>query len=323
NNNGNGNQNGMNGGLARWFEKMEFLFCISNCPVDSQVKFATCTLLDGALTWWNSHVQTVVIDEAYEMSYTRRFQELTLLCPRMVPDEEDKIESSHLSRVKMSHELTQLETMRTMKRGDMMGAYHTGHYKNDYPKLKNHNRGKQAANSATCGRAYALGGGEANPNSNIVTGTFLLNNHYAYSLFDSGADRGFVSTTFSSLIDITPTTLDVSYAIELADERIARSDTIIRGCTLNLLDQPFNIDLGYEITTCVIVYRREIVHEYPTTPSTNDSMKRCHIFLARFTERRRRQSRGEATEDLPSVRLAIRVRSLSDPTAKNKDPMIG
>ncbi|GJX23245.1 hypothetical protein Tco_0227690 [Tanacetum coccineum] len=56
-------------GLARWFEKIESVFRISNCPSNSQVKFATCTLLDGALTWWNSHVQTIGIDESYEMSW--------------------------------------------------------------------------------------------------------------------------------------------------------------------------------------------------------------------------------------------------------------
>ncbi|GJR25724.1 reverse transcriptase domain-containing protein [Tanacetum coccineum] len=41
-------------GLAQWFEKMESVFHISNCDVEGQVKYATCTLLNGALTWWNS-----------------------------------------------------------------------------------------------------------------------------------------------------------------------------------------------------------------------------------------------------------------------------
>nr|GEU57136.1 hypothetical protein [Tanacetum cinerariifolium] len=85
-----------------------------------------------------------------------------------------------------------------------------GHYKSDCPKLKNQNLRKQDANSEACRRAYALGGGEANPDSNIVTGTFLINNRYEYILFDLGVDRSFVSTTFSSLIDIIPTTLDAS-----------------------------------------------------------------------------------------------------------------
>ncbi|GKC71072.1 putative reverse transcriptase domain-containing protein [Tanacetum coccineum] len=66
-------------------------------------------------------------------------------------------------------------------------------------------------------RAYAMGTAGINPNSNVVTGTFLLNNCYASILFDIGADRSFVSTTFISLIDIIPTILDHGYDIELAD----------------------------------------------------------------------------------------------------------
>nr|GEX16155.1 hypothetical protein [Tanacetum cinerariifolium] len=54
-------------GLAMWFKKMELVFRISNYPPNSQVEFVTCTLLDGALTWWNSYVQTICIDEAYEI----------------------------------------------------------------------------------------------------------------------------------------------------------------------------------------------------------------------------------------------------------------
>ncbi|GKC61931.1 putative reverse transcriptase domain-containing protein [Tanacetum coccineum] len=88
-----------------------------------------------------------------------------------------------------------------------------GHFKKDYLKLKNNNRGNQAGNGRAQARAYALGGNKANLDSNVVTGTFLLNNHYAFILFDSGADRSFVSTAFSSLIDIIPTTLNDSYDV--------------------------------------------------------------------------------------------------------------
>ncbi|GJZ91615.1 reverse transcriptase domain-containing protein, partial [Tanacetum coccineum] len=82
-----------------------------------------------------------------------------------------------------------------------------------------------------------------NQDSNVIMGTFLLNNRYASMLFDSGADGSFVSIAFSSLIDIAPTTLDYSYVVELAYGRVAKSSTILRGCTLNLLNHPFNIDL--------------------------------------------------------------------------------
>ncbi|GJX11745.1 putative reverse transcriptase domain-containing protein [Tanacetum coccineum] len=62
-------------------------------------------------------------------------------------------------------------------------------------------------------------------------------------LFDSGADRSFVSSTFSALLDITPSTLDTSYAVELADGRISETNVVLRGCTLGLLGYPFDIDL--------------------------------------------------------------------------------
>ncbi|GJT85563.1 putative reverse transcriptase domain-containing protein [Tanacetum coccineum] len=93
-----------------------------------------------------------------------------------------------------------------------------GNYKKDYPKLKNKNRGNQAGNGGAQARAYAVGSAGTNLDSNLITGTFLLNNRYASILFDTCADRSFVSTAFSSLIDIVLTTLDHDYDVELADE---------------------------------------------------------------------------------------------------------
>ncbi|GJW44571.1 putative reverse transcriptase domain-containing protein [Tanacetum coccineum] len=117
------------------------------------------------------------------------------------------------------------------------------HIRSDYPKLKNKNQGSRAGNGNAMARAYAMGTVGINSNSNVVTGTFLLNNRYSSILFDTGADRSFVSTAFSSLIDIIPTTQDHGYDVELADGRIIWVNTLIRGCTLNFLNHPFNIDL--------------------------------------------------------------------------------
>ncbi|GKD87168.1 putative reverse transcriptase domain-containing protein, partial [Tanacetum coccineum] len=120
-----------------------------------------------------------------------------------------------------------------------------GHFKRDYPKLKNKNGG----NGNAQGWVYAVGNAEkngnatGNPDFNVVTGTFLLNNRYASILFDTGADKSFISTAFSSLIDIVPTQLDNSYDVELADGKIVGIYTILWGCTLNFLGHPFNIDL--------------------------------------------------------------------------------
>ncbi|GKC57318.1 hypothetical protein Tco_1084916 [Tanacetum coccineum] len=68
--NGNPNENGRGVvGLTRWFEKMETVFHIRNCPEKYQVKYATCTLLNSALTWWNSHKRTVGTEAASAMSW--------------------------------------------------------------------------------------------------------------------------------------------------------------------------------------------------------------------------------------------------------------
>nr|GEV05516.1 reverse transcriptase domain-containing protein [Tanacetum cinerariifolium] len=118
-----------------------------------------------------------------------------------------------------------------------------GHYKKDNPKLKNNNRGNQSGNGGATARAYGVGNVGKNLDSNVVTGMFLLNNRYASILFYTGTNKSFVSIAFSSLIDIIPTTLDHDYDVELADRKIIKVNTIIWGCTLNVLNHPFNIDL--------------------------------------------------------------------------------
>nr|GEX92530.1 hypothetical protein [Tanacetum cinerariifolium] len=130
---------------------------------------------------------------------------------------------------------------RIKKAGACYECGNTRHIKKNCPKLKNHGNG--SGNGVAQGRVYALGERDASPDSNVITGTFLLNNRYAKILFDTGADRSFVSTTFSVLIDITPTTLENHYDVELADGKIIGVNIIICGCTLNFMNHPFNIDL--------------------------------------------------------------------------------
>nr|GEV41688.1 retrotransposable element Tf2 [Tanacetum cinerariifolium] len=121
----------------------------------------------------------------------------------------------------------------------------SGHFKRECPKLKNKNGGNRNAH----GWVYAVGNAKknenapVNPDSNVVTGTFLLNNRYASIVFDTGADRSFISIAFSSLVNIDPTLLGSSYDVELADGKIVGINTIIRGCTINFQNHPFNIDL--------------------------------------------------------------------------------
>ncbi|GJR97458.1 putative reverse transcriptase domain-containing protein [Tanacetum coccineum] len=89
-----------------------------------------------------------------------------------------------------------------------------GHFKRECLKLKNNNnRGNQVGGGNAPAKVYAVGHAGTNLDSNVVTGTFLLNNRYASVLFGTGGDRSFVSTAFSSQIDITPTALDHYYDV--------------------------------------------------------------------------------------------------------------
>ncbi|GJV66568.1 putative reverse transcriptase domain-containing protein [Tanacetum coccineum] len=103
-------------------------------------------------------------------------------------------------------------------------------------------KGRNPPNEEARARAYVV---VENPhqNLNVITGTFLLNDHYACILFDSGAERSFVSSAFTPFIDIAPTALNTSYEVELANGKIVSTNTILRSCTLVLLNHVFKIDL--------------------------------------------------------------------------------
>nr|GEW51169.1 hypothetical protein [Tanacetum cinerariifolium] len=314
------------------------------------VKFATYTLLDAALTWWNSQIRSLGLD-AYSMTwevlkkkmtdkycpqgeikkleielwnlkvkennvlaYTKRFQELTLICTKFVADETEKIDKylsglpdniygsveaskpktlddtielanefldqklctyaerqinnkrkaddsfknnhGHQQQIPKMQNVARIYNIGTSEKklysGNLLknnganpkgnGCFECGalwHFKRDCPKFKNKDGGKVNAP----GWVYAVGNASRDPDSNVVTGMFLLNNRYASILSDTGADRSFISIAFISLTDIIPTPLGNSYDVKLADGKIVGVDTIMRGYTLNFLNYPFNIDL--------------------------------------------------------------------------------
>ncbi|GKD99088.1 putative reverse transcriptase domain-containing protein, partial [Tanacetum coccineum] len=91
-------------GLTRWFEKMETVFHISNCPEKNQVKYASCTLLNSALTWWNSYKRTIRIVAAYAMSWAELMKLMTeVYCPR---NEVQKMETELWNLVVKGNDLT-------------------------------------------------------------------------------------------------------------------------------------------------------------------------------------------------------------------------
>ncbi|GJZ93882.1 putative reverse transcriptase domain-containing protein, partial [Tanacetum coccineum] len=109
-----------------------------------------------------------------------------------------------------------------------------GHYANQCRKTTKNN---------AQGRAYMLRDRNAHQDPNVVTGMFLLNQHLARVLFDSGADKSFVSMSLASMLNISPITIDTFYNIEMADGNLVSINTVIQGATLTLLNQPFKIDL--------------------------------------------------------------------------------
>nr|GEU87394.1 reverse transcriptase domain-containing protein [Tanacetum cinerariifolium] len=109
-----------------------------------------------------------------------------------------------------------------------------GHYVNQCQKTTTNN---------AHGRTYMLRDRNAHRDSNIVTGMCLLNQHLARVLFNSGADKSFVSISLAPVLDIPPTTIDTFYNIEMADRNLVSTNTVIQGATLTLLNQPFEIDL--------------------------------------------------------------------------------
>ncbi|GKC62695.1 putative reverse transcriptase domain-containing protein [Tanacetum coccineum] len=147
----------------------------------------------------------------------------------------------------------------TAARGACFECGGTDHYKTVCPRLNKAPRprgnrpnkviaiegGKGRGNNGnpTCRRAFVMGAEEACQDPNIITGTFTLNNHHAMTLFDSGADYSFVSTTFIHLLDIEPSLLGFNYEIEIASDQLIEIGKVIRGCKLEIEGHIFDIDL--------------------------------------------------------------------------------
>nr|GEY78283.1 reverse transcriptase domain-containing protein [Tanacetum cinerariifolium] len=155
-------------------------------------------------------------------------------------DESFKNNHGHPQQALKRQNVTRVYNMGTSERKP-----YSGNLPKDCPKLKNEvgEKGNAPGWVHAIGDAEKRGNASRDPHSNVVMGMFLLNNRYASILFDTGADRSFKSTEFSSLNDIVPTPLGNSYDVELEDGKIVGVDTIMRGYTLNFLNHSFNIDL--------------------------------------------------------------------------------
>nr|GEV47527.1 putative reverse transcriptase domain-containing protein [Tanacetum cinerariifolium] len=226
-------------GLIRWFEQTESVFSRSNCIEDCKVKFATGSLTDEALSWWNSFTQPIGIEKSYKItciegnvtaSKPQTLEEAISITQRLMDQTCNKV--GHLTKnyinkgpATRSNPLPVSVTCHACRE--------KGHYKSQC----------QKANNSAQERAYMLRDRNAHQDPNVVMGTFLLNQYLARVLFDSGADKSFISISLASMLNIPPITIDAIYDIEMVDGNLVSTNTVIQGCTLTLLNQPLEIDL--------------------------------------------------------------------------------
>ncbi|GKB77533.1 putative reverse transcriptase domain-containing protein [Tanacetum coccineum] len=239
--------------------------------------------------------------------YVRIFQELTVLCPNIVPNNEKLLEAfiggqprSIKGNVTASKPQTLEEAINLAQRQEAVKAYAVtpsgnNRYAGDLPLCKRcnlHHTGPCTGKCNICnkvghlskncqnkkpatgsnqlpvtvvchacgekmhytnqcrktninaqGRAYMLRDKNAHQDPNVVTGMFLLNQHLAKVLFDSGADKSFISISLTSKLNNPSIAIDTFYDIKMADGNLVSTNTVFKGCTLTLLDQPFKIDL--------------------------------------------------------------------------------
>nr|GEZ70181.1 putative reverse transcriptase domain-containing protein [Tanacetum cinerariifolium] len=269
-------------GLFQWLEKIESVFHISGCAIDNQLKFATCTLL----------------------AYTQRFQELALMCTKFLTDETEKVDKyisglpDNIHGNVMSVRPKTLDETIELANNLMDQKLRTYAERQNESKRKANNSPRnnqqQPHKKQNVARASTAGLGE----KKVYTGDLPLCTKYNYHHTGS-----FVSTTFSALIDITPTTLENHYDIELANGKIIRVNTIIHGCTLNFMNHPFNIDLmPVPLDSFDVIIGMDWLTKYHGVIICDEKIG-CDVFLAHVTTKEAKdKSEGKRLEDVPIVR---------------------
>ncbi|GKB57542.1 putative reverse transcriptase domain-containing protein [Tanacetum coccineum] len=286
-------------GLCQWFEKQNYVRIVIGRERD-KVKFATTTLQGRALTRWNGRIASMGIDAANGTLWIEMRKWMTEeFCPRsvlqrlehgilmgqIIQDKTDEVsegekrkgEGDRGGRGDNRRDYNRRQNQRRANAGAMTKVApndNEGHRKRDCPKLKKNGQGGNNR-----GAVYKLGAVDAQQDPKVVTGTFLLNNRYATALFDSGSDKSFVSTNFSTLIDIEPVELDTCYEVELADGKVE--------VLISLLGW-----IGYhDMMPLFCVEKKRLEGMYIE--------KGCELFLAQVTEQ---ESKEKRLEDVPVIR---------------------
>ncbi|GJZ58963.1 putative reverse transcriptase domain-containing protein [Tanacetum coccineum] len=263
--------------LTRWVEKMENVIYNIGCAENQKVRYAASSLVNKALTWWNTQVQARGREAAMAMTWND-FKALMVeeFCPS---NEIEKLENefwnhkmvgaNHAAYTDRFHELAKLVPhLVTLEssRIKSCGTLTKGNYKRKVVEesgksggsWKDNKKAKvgigfmataplrnEVANLNPKGRAYNVNVNamEAVRDPNVVTGTFSLNDHFVTVLFDFGADFSFISAEFAPLLNVRPCIVNPSYMIEVADGKKVEVDRIIHDCNLELGGSLFSINL--------------------------------------------------------------------------------
>ncbi|GJX36767.1 ribonuclease H-like domain-containing protein [Tanacetum coccineum] len=320
-------------GSRRTERAAQSVFHISNCTVTCQIKFATYTLLSSALTWWNSQVKTVGHDAAYRMPWkTLKKDDDSQILPKSLADHQDE-NKRKLDDTSRNNQNQQ----QPFERHNMERAYTVGP------------REKEVYGD--CRSQLAAANNQRAPGANQRAVTCFEGGSQGYFKRDCPKLKNnnretklgmeFYVTAFSSQINIVSTALDHDYDVKLADRKIIRVNTIIRGCTLNFLNHPFNIDLmpvelgSFDVIIgmdwlvkyhAVIVCDEKVIHipfgdeilivrgdrsnnEHgswlniiSSTKTQKYLLKECHVFLAHVTTKKAEdKSEEKRLEDVPIV----------------------
>ncbi|GJT96622.1 putative reverse transcriptase domain-containing protein [Tanacetum coccineum] len=237
--------------LTRWIEKMEFVQDMSGCSVNQKVKYTAGSFVDpwdGGSNGAKDHVEGCAAFWRRESGYWQVHLNPTchsegpcctcFQCNRLghlakdyrgVPRNVNPVNARNLT-VETCYECSSTDHVRSacprLNRAQ-------GPEENRTNQVATNNRGQGRGNQ----------GNQARQDPNIMTGTFTLNNHFATTLFDSGADYSFVSTTFIPLLGIEPSELGFKYEIEIASGQLVEIDKVIKGCKLEIEGHVFDIDL--------------------------------------------------------------------------------
>ncbi|GJR02587.1 putative reverse transcriptase domain-containing protein [Tanacetum coccineum] len=245
------------------FERTKSIFSHSKCTEENKVTFATGTLTDDALSWWNAYAQPMGVDQANQFTWTE--------LKRLLTNKQEAVKAYAATPTENSRYVGNLPLCRkcnlhhiepcTVKCNTCNKVGHlTKNYRNKRPTTRSnqlpvtvicHACGEKGHYTNQCqntninaqGRAYMLRNKNAHQDLTVVTGTFLLNQHLSRVLFDSGADKSFISISLASMLNIPPITIDTFYDIEMADGNLVSTNTVIQGATLTLLNKSFKIDL--------------------------------------------------------------------------------